>query len=371
MARLKKRADGYLRRTFTERGKRYYIYGRTAKELNEKEAAKREELRNRIRRREDPTVAEYYDRWSERRIGVIRESTHRGQQKMFNAMSAVKIPDADLTFGEIPLSQVSIDDLRVLQTELFKTRRTQTVNDYLAHMKNCFNDARREGQILINPFDQLKNLQRTEPKARDTHHRALTLEEQTEFFQSGRAKASAYYNVFRFAILTGMRCGEIGALKHNDIYDGLIHIERTITRTQDGGYRIGDNAKTKSGRRVIPVNDAIKEVLEEQNRISIILYGASGSGDDTIFKAPEGGLLMATPADRELKVICQKIGMEVFTMHAFRATFATRAVEAGIAPKTLQELMGHSKIAITMDLYAHVMTETKTEAMNTINIDIK
>ncbi|MBQ9359876.1 MAG: tyrosine-type recombinase/integrase [Lachnospiraceae bacterium] len=46
-------------------------------------------------------------------------------------------------------------------------------------------------------------------------------------------------------------------------------------------------------------------------------------------------------------------------MHGLRATFATRMIEAGVEPKTLQEILGHSKIAITMDLYAHVTDDTK------------
>ena len=53
-------------------------------------------------------------------------------------------------------------------------------------------------------------------------------------------------------------------------------------------------------------------------------------------------------------------------MHAFRATFATRMIEAGANPKTLQELLGHAHYDLTMSLYGHSMDESKIEAMNKI-----
>jgi integrase len=53
-------------------------------------------------------------------------------------------------------------------------------------------------------------------------------------------------------------------------------------------------------------------------------------------------------------------------MHALRATFATRAIEGGMNPKTLQEILGHSNYNITMSLYGHCLTDTKREAMNNV-----
>ncbi len=92
------------------------------------------------------------------------------------------------------------------------------------------------------------------------------------------------------------------------------------------------------------------------------------SMNSTIFKAPERGLLMATPADREISRICKRTGIEKFTAHAFRATFATRCIEQGIDPRTLQELLGHADYKITMNLYGHVTDNTLETAMNAVNI---
>ncbi|MBR1702142.1 MAG: site-specific integrase [Lachnospiraceae bacterium] len=372
----KKRADGRMQKAFTVNGKKYVVYGHSTKELFEKELAKREEIEKGLEKRNNPTVSEYYERWTEARRGTVSDATLRAQGKMFHAFKAVKIPSANRTFGELKLKEVSIDDLRVLQTELKKgevrkdgtrkERKTQTVNDYLAHIKHFMNDALKERVIDYNPCVLLKPLKRTEEKARNTGHRALSLEEQKKFFECERCKKSYYYNVFRFAISTGMRIGEIGALKNSDIRGGMIHIERTITRTETGSHIMGENAKTEAGRRTIPMNEQIKAILADQKAINSMLDGNVVSMDDRIFKAPERGLLLAMPTDREIIRICKAAGIEPFSMHAFRATFATRAIENGMNMKTLQEIMGHSNFNITMSLYGHCLTDTKQAAMDTM-----
>ena len=366
----RKRKDGYLKKSFTIDGKRYYVYGKNANELFLKEKAKREEIQKGFNVRKNPTVEEYYERWTEGRRDSVKESTLRGQIKMFEAISSVYIASASKTFGELKIKDVSVDDLRVVQKELAKTRRTQTVNDYIAHFKHCMNDALNERVIEYNPCLTIKNLKRTEEKARDTYHRALTIEEQKNFFGCERCQNSIYYNVFRFAILTGARVGEIGALRNSDIKDGKIHIERTITRTETGAYKIGDSAKTQAGRRTIPINQEIQAVLDSQRELNKILDDDALQTDDCLFKAPERGLLMATPIDREIKRICKLTNIEPFTMHAFRATFATRCIENGMNPRTVQELLGHSNFNITMSLYGHVLDDTMSDAMDQLHIVI-
>lgn len=375
MARRKKREDGLLQKKFRLKvngvTKQYIVYGHTEKELSEKEQKKREMLEKGIEKRENPTVIEYYEGWLRGRRATVSEATIRTQSKFFGVMSRIVLPDASsMAFGEMKIKAVKKEDLLSLRDELSKGRKTQTVNDYMALIKHIFTDAFEDDVIEKNPFKGISNLKRTEEKARDTHHRALTKEETRLFFECERCKKSYYYNVFRFAINTGMRVGEIGALKYTDIKNGIIHVERTITRTEAGNYIVGDDAKTKAGRRDIPMNNVISDIVAEQKKINYILDGGVIAFDDMLFKAVERGLLMSTPIDREIKRICEASGVEPFTMHAFRDTFATRAIESGMNPKTLQEILGHSNYNITMSLYGHCMADTKKHEMEKIVIAI-
>ncbi len=370
MAKRNKRTDGLMQKGFRVNGKLYMVYGHTERELFDKMQEKIAEIEAGFEKRNNPTVKEYYERWTKARQGVVSEATLRTQQKIFNIISDIGIDNASRTFGELKIKEVGIEDLREVQRKLAENRKTQSVNDYMAHIKHFFSDATKERLLDYNPACMLNNLKRTEEKARDTHHRALSLEEQKVFFECDRCKNSFYYNVFRFAINTGMRSGEIGALKLSDIKQDMIHVERTITRTETGSYVVGEDAKTEAGRRTVPMNEQIKQIIADQKELNALLDGNIVSINDLIFRAPERGLLMATPMDREIKRICKAAGIKPFTMHAFRATFATRAIEFGMNPKTLQEILGHSNFNITMSLYGHCLTDTKKQAMDSIIIAI-
>lgn len=371
MARQKKRYDGRIARSFTFDGKRYFLYGRSKQELDRKEYEKRQQLEAGKESHDNPTFDEYYERWTEARRGTVTPCTIRGQVSVFNVCRAVTIRNTGKTFGQLKLSEIIVDDIRELQRVLHEERHicTQTTNDYIAHISHVFRTAVKERRIDYNPCTLVKPLKRKEEKARDTNHRALTQEETTAFFTA--AAGSYYFNVYRFAINTGLRLGEIGALYTSDIRDGLITVERTVTRLENGMYVIGDSAKTEAGRRTIPVNDTIREIIEDQKAINRALDGDRITAiHDRLFKAVERGLLQAAPVNRDIGRICKRAGLQHFTMHAFRATFATRAIEQGINPRTVQELLGHSDFSITMNLYGHVLDSTKREAMQKIIIAI-
>ena len=363
MAKQKQRIDGRISRSFTVNGKRHFIYGRSKQELDRKEYEKRQKLEAGQERRDDPTFAQYYQAWTDTRRDSIKPSTLHSQAGQYNAVAGLEMPDTGgRTFSQLKLSEVTTDDIRAVQRALLAAgRKTQTVNDTITHIKHVFETAVKERRLDYNPCTLVQPLKRTEERARDTHHRALTKDETRAFFEA--AASSWYYDVYRIALYTGMRIGEIGALYTTDIRNDLITVEKTITRLEDGRYEVGSSAKTEAGRRTIPVNDSIREIIEHQKTMNRALFGNVEALRELIFKAPEGGLLMSTPVNREIKRICKAAGVEPFTMHALRATFATRAIEQGINPRTIQEILGHSDYAITMNLYGHVLDETKRDAM--------
>lgn len=362
---MTKRKDGRFKRTFSYNGKIYYVYGHSKQELDRKEYEKRQALESNRETRDNPTLDEYHAKWEDARRDSVKGATLRKQTFQYNGCADVRIKSTGKRLGDMKLKEINVDDIREVQRALDDgKRKSQTVNDAIAHLSHIFHTAVDERRIDYNPCKLVKPLKRREERARDTTHRALTKEETAVFFKA--AAKSFYYDVFRFAVNTGMRAGEIGALYQSDIRDGMIHVERTVTKTETGGYEIGDSAKTEQGRRSIPLNDTIREILEHQKEINRLLDGNVVAMNERLFKAPERGLLMVAPADREIARICKRTGIEKFTMHAFRATFATRLIEAGVNPRTVQELLGHADFNLTMNLYGHVVDDTKKEAMQQI-----
>jgi integrase len=225
--------------------------------------------------------------------------------------------------------------------------------------------AQDEGLIVRNPAKSLRGLKETKRPARETIHRALTREETEAFFRAARDCGSWYLPLYSFLLNTGCRFGEAGALMEKDLRDGGIRIERTLTKTLDGHLTVGRDAKTGCSARMIPARREALDAIREQRRQNARQFGTDGG---PIFRAPKGGLLGARCVGKDIDALCRAAGIERFTAHAFRDTFATRAVESGMQPKTLQEILGHADIGVTMNLYAHVMEDTKRTQMEAVRV---
>lgn len=198
--------------------------------------------------------------------------------------------------------------------------------------------------------------------------RVLTLEEQKIFIKY--AKNSYLYNLFALDLRTGLRGGEMRGLKYSDIdkSERLIHIVRTLKYESGIGF-FEDTPKTRTSIRDIPLTDDMISLLENQRKYfsepNIIKLNGY------VFHLPDGRPISRERVQNEIKRIVKRINDDgvvfpPFTLHALRHTFATRAIENGMKPQTLKAILGHSSLAMTMDLYAHVLPTTKAEEMNMI-----
>ena len=209
--------------------------------------------------------------------------------------------------------------------------------------------------------------------------RALTIEETKLFLEA--SKKSIYYNLFVVALETGMRIGEITGLQWEDIdFDNMvIHVRRNLCYYSKNGKYIFElhNGKTKNSIRDIPMTDHVKEALiaekskakkDELDKDTIDKFG------HLIFTTRNNKPLQRHPVWRSIKDVVKRINSDPdnnfpsIGPHCFRHTFATRAIECGISPKTLQKLLGHSNLSMTMDLYCHVTEDTLKQEMRKFKI---
>lgn len=368
-----------LRYRFTYKRKRYAVYGKTEEECREKERKIIQKVdEGMYKPGKELTVSEYFERWITAKQDSVRETTIRTNRILFNAMAETQIDKAGQAFGDIKLSAVETDMLRRLQAALRedhtvtmngeskvrKARTTRTTNDSLILLKSLFQSAINDRIISWNPAAGIKSLKRTEPAARDTTHRALTKAETISFLEA--AKESAYYNLYVFLLHTGCRIGEAGALLPGDIDSKGVRISRTITRTEAGGYMIGSETKTAAGRRFVPVDQQAAQAVSRQKIINNAFDGALDL-TKPVFRSPYGSLLKSSSVNENIAKLCKAAGIERFTVHAFRDTFATRCVESGMQPKVLQDILGHTDISMTMNLYAHSMDESKMDQLKVVN----
>ena len=365
-----KRSDGRMQTSFIFNGHRYYVYGYSSQELSDKIQQKKTELIAGAEDRENPTLNKYYERFTNHRRSKVKESTLRCQSFQFRNCADIAIDKTGRTLGEMRIQDIKPYDIQTVQAALEKSKRTtETVNNCMAHLSHVFNAAVRDETITRNPCRCIERVKRIEAPARETIHRALTTEETQTFFEA--AKDSYYINAFRLMIQTGIRVGEMAAISAFDVdsKEMMLRINKTVTRDEIGCYGVGSTPKTDAGNRDIPLTQQALDSIKAQKALNRMVFG--NKVYNTIFRSPEGALLREYQVNREINRICKRTGIEKFTCHSFRATFATRFIEQRPQDyKVLSEILGHSNIKITLNLYTHVMKESKVTAMQAVEIAI-
>lgn len=241
--------------------------------------------------------------------------------------------------------------------------RTSTLYQTRITIYNMLEFARENDVILNNPCKRSVKSNMGKPSQKK---KALTVETQKRFLQ--QAKGQSYENQFRFILQTGLRTGELVGLKWEDVNfeNKTLKIERSMEyRYSVGEWRVGE-PKSKSGYRTIPLTDEAIRILMAQKKKNMKIKEISIEWVDYIFLSRKGEPVKNSTYDTALFKICEKAEIDKFSMHVLRHTFATRCIEGGMIPKTLQKILGHSNIGITMNLYVDITEEQKQKEIDIV-----
>lgn len=355
---MREKENGSIEYRFVIDGKRYSVCAKSVREVLQKEQEKRQAIATgTYKNNKNVTLGEYYNEWIEHKKAELKSGSIQRYKSVWKKHIEGK------PIEKRPVCRIERRELMQMQTELGE-RNPRLANDVLSLIRTILNDAIRDEIIDKNPASFIKAL-KTKQDAGETIHRALTKDEQKLFMQY--AKKQWLYEMMALMLLTGIRSGEAAALKMSDIdlKENIIHIRRTLAIGENG--LIENAPKSAAGLRDIPLTATAKKIVLQQ-----MAKGVTDI-DGHLFLTAQGTLVSnrsliwsmdAVFADLEK----DKHKIERFTSHAFRDTFATRYLEQGGNMKTLQTILGHSKIAMTMDVYAHVLPNTKKDEMDRINI---
>lgn len=199
----------------------------------------------------------------------------------------------------------------------------------------------------------------SEPNA---ERRVLTLDEQKRFLEA--AKDFPFFNMFALGLQTGMRVGELSGLKWEDINmaTGYLKVNHSLDYRDDLKMFVENPPKSKAGEREIPLTAEAREILNRVKKENAALP-AVAPYTHLVFRNSEGKPSHRGNLNRTLRKITDKAEMDPISMHVLRHTFATRCIEAGMRPKTLQKILGHSSITLTMNLYVHVTHDSLKDEM--------
>ena len=350
-----KRKDGrwegrYLKHSPGEKTRFGYVYAHSYREVREKlrEAAaiwkeqpmtpKAEPIRFR-----DAAIA-----WEQQTFPQVKQST---QVKYHTTLELHIFP----YIGDTPLVELTHQKIETLSQNLLRKLSARSVSDVMSVLRSVLRFARAGGTDV--PCDGSSIRIRRPP----VEIRVLTNSEQELLMRHIFADLTPRNTGLLLSLMTGLRVGEICALKWEDIAldEGTLYVRHTVQRLQNlspEGPRtliVETTPKTPSSARAIPLP-------EELVRVLLSLPG------------PREGYFLTGDPDRCLEPrmmqyhfykTTQICGIDHANYHALRHTFATRCVELGFDIKSLSELLGHSAVSMTLNRYVHPTMELKRAHM--------
>lgn len=308
------------------------------------------------------TVDAWFHYWIENikgdsiRPNTIRNYKERYQHNIKNCIGGMLLCDVKPMHCQNVLNRMK------------KDYKSSTIYQTRIALYCMFSDAVENEVIYKNPVTKaVKYDIGKEPKKM----KALTLDEQKAFLE--QAKGTSNYNQFAFLLQTGLRTGEMIGLKWSDIdFDKrVLHISRSMEyRHSTGEWRVG-KPKSKSGFRDVPLTEEAIEILQNQKEKIQNLPVINPDFAEYVFLCRKGEPTKNSAYDTSLFKLCDKAGIRRFSMHILRHTMATRCIEGGMRPKTLQIILGHSNVGITMNLYVDVTEEEKAKEVERIEEVLK
>ena len=368
----RKEDNRYLYRYTDLSGKKRTIYALTLVELREKEKQIERDLQDGIDNiKSDMTLNQLFRVYMETKSD-LRESTRRSYFVTWrNAVENTAI-------GNMKISKIKQLHIRAFYSELVKKGYSaNTIKLYHNLIHPALELAVDSDIIRKNPAKDCKKGIGGPKKERT----ALTIAQQEALldFVKNSNHYKIYYPMLVFALATALRVGELTGLRWTnvDFKQSIIRIRQQLTYRNLGSgsrFRI-QSLKTDAGQRDIPMTEAARKSLIQQRELSMLL-GKGGKVQevdgvsDFVFTNSRGkpyatnciNLMLdnlVKAYNKQEETNAKKEHREPFLMphisaHILRHTACTRLAEAGLEPKVLQYIMGHTNISITLDVYTHL-----------------
>lgn len=294
------------------------------------------------------TVDSFFEFWIETKAKMSKNSTAEAYTIRYYKNIQPEIGSKKIT------------DIKLVQCQMIINKMidagygNSTISLTCSVLRGLFDYAVECDIIMKNPCNiKMKKTVGKPKKDRE----ALTKTEQMLFLKA--LEGNVYENQFRFILQTGLRIGELIGLKWEDVdfKNRTIKIRRAMKYSESKKEWRIETPKSDAGYRTISLTDEAVGILKRQQKKNASNKVIELDSRDYVFISNKGTHISVSTYDSALVRICKMANIKKFSVHILRHTFATRCIEAGMKPKTLQTIMGHSSIGITMNLYVHTTDE--------------
>lgn len=266
-----------------------------------------------------------------------------------------------MNIANIPIQKVTVNQIKDCLYDMRQYSQAIIDKDYQL-IKKAYELAVTNEILAKNPFDSNLKLKKPKSEKQTRKVEALTLEEQKQILEKiTDSKIDLKYKIIiLLSLKTGMRCGEILALKPQDIdtQRNVIHVTETTTRDEHGHVTLHTNkvTKTETSQRIIPISEEVAEYLRKA-KIHFVF-----NKNQLLFCNKKQGIITSGQVNDNFKRLCKEAGItKRVTFHMLRHTYVTNCVEGEMAVATLQKLVGHKSIKTTIDVYTDISNEKKKE----------
>lgn len=230
-------------------------------------------------------------------------------------------------------------------------------------LHRAFVQAAKWQLLTTNPVDCVEP-----PKVRRPEMVTVTAEQISQLLQA--AQGTVFYAPVALAATTGMRRGEILALRWEDVdfERSAIRISRSLGQTKAGIFF--KEPKTPESRRTIAVSRYTLNILEkhkEDQRSEKSAMGTAYQDQGLVCAMPDGSPISPQYVSDNFRWVVKRAGLPHMTFHGLRHSQATILIASGVPVKVVSEMLGHSNTSITQDLYTHVLPTMQRQAADTLD----
>jgi integrase len=336
-------------------GKRKCKYGKTQKEVKDWLLEQRESVAGGVYTESpDITLGDFLDRYINE---IARNNCKPHTVIVYEALVRLHVKPA---LGRVKLSALRPDQIQHLYNQMYEQGLARrTVHHTHAIVHKALEYALKWGLV---PRNVASAVEVATPKRRVPT--VWTKEQMLQFLEA--VKDQRYYALFLLACTTGLRKGELFALTWNAVdFDGRCIQVRQAAQYVTGKGMVVSDPKTDRARRKVAVPQFAMQALHDHRLRQEALAQATGDRwvkSDFVFTSNNGTLINDRNFHEEWKRLIRLAKVPDIRFHDLRHTHSTLLLLSGIHPKVVQERLGHASIAITLDVYSHVLPEMGQQA---------
>lgn len=348
-------------RTVGNRVDRRYVYGRTRKEAT----AKLAEL---LKRHAEGaaagsttlTVEQFLREWLVHVAYRVRPQTHAGYENNVRLHLVPRI-------GQKKLSRLTVRDVRIMVDDLRQAEMSPRMVQWIhSTLRTALQHAFAEDLVTRNVARGV----RIETPAKVTTIEPFTVDEAREFLR--KVRGHRLYALWATVLMLGLRRSEVCGLHWADIDldKGTVRITRGLQRT---GSKLQElPTKTLRSRRTVPLPALCVRVLTEHRARQGKERANARHWQDTpyVFTSKFGTPLEPRTLTRTFHALCARHGLRRVRLHDLRHSCVSLLLALGVSPRVVMEIVGHSAIEMTMNVYAHVSLDNQRAALSLLNAQL-